>query len=58
MPGIETLKMYQMYLERKKLHHKMDINKPATENLAEYVLIGLQLDRVSNMIEYLDDCCY
>jgi len=58
MPGIETLKLYQMYLENQKQQHKTDINKPVTENLAEYVSIGLQLDRVSNMIEYLDDICY
>ena len=58
MPGVETLKLYQMYLENQKTSHKHDINKPVTENLAEYVWIGLQLDRVSNMIEYLDDCCY
>jgi hypothetical protein len=58
MIGIETLKAYQMYLENKKKQHKIDINKPATENLAEYVLIGLEIDKVSNMVEYLDDCCY
>ncbi len=58
MPGIETLKLYQMYLENQKTNHNHNINKPATDNLAEYVWIGLQLDRVSNMIEYLDDCCY
>jgi len=58
MPGIETLKLYQMYLENQKRQHKTDVNKKATQNLAEYVWIGLQLDRVSNMIEYLDDCCY
>jgi hypothetical protein len=58
MIGIENLKLYQMYLENQKQQHKTDVNKKATENLAEYVWIGLQLDRVSNMIEYLDDCCY
>ena len=58
MPGIETLKMYQMYLEKLKVNHKTDINKPATENLAEYVLIGLELDRVTYMIEYQEDCYY
>jgi hypothetical protein len=58
MIGIETLKTYQMYLERLKENHKSDINKPATENLAEYVVIGLEIDRISNIVEYLDDCCY
>jgi hypothetical protein len=58
MIGIETLKTYQMYLERLKENHKSDINKSATENLAEYVLIGLKLDKVSNMISYLNDSCY
>jgi hypothetical protein len=47
-----------MYLERLKENHKSDINKPATENLAEYVVIGLEIDRISNIVEYLDDCCY
>ena len=58
MIGIETLKLYQMYLVNQKTNHKYDINKPATENLAEYILIGLEIDKVSNMIEYLNDCCY
>ena len=58
MDSIESLKMYQMYLEKKKLCHKTDIKKTAIENLSEYVLIGLEIDKVSNMIEYLEDCCY
>jgi hypothetical protein len=58
MIGIETLKVYLMYMERKMAHHKIDINKSAAENLAECCWISLQIDKVSNMIEYLEDCFY
>jgi hypothetical protein len=58
MESIETLKTYQMYLEHKKKTHKTDVTKDAIENLAEYVNIGLQIDKISYVIEYLEDCCY
>lgn len=58
MESIETLKTYQMYLEQKKKMHQTDLTKTAIENLAEYVNLGLQIDKISHVIEYLDDCCY
>lgn len=54
--SLETLKTYQMYLQKKKLDHKTDFNKTATENLAELVLISITLDEVTHVIDQYDDC--
>jgi hypothetical protein len=48
--SVETLKLFEMYLERKKQDHKYDSSKTWSENLSEIVMIGLTLDRVKSMI--------
>lgn len=52
--SLETLKLFKMYLERKKVDHKTDLSKSPEENLAEFSLIGLTIDRVSEAIEYME----
>jgi hypothetical protein len=54
--SLETLKMYKMYLEKKKTEHKHDIKKSVIDNLAEVVLIDITLEKVTNAIENYDDC--
>jgi hypothetical protein len=49
--SLETLKLYEMYLERKKHDHKTDTLKSWSENLSERVMIDLTLDRVKYMIQ-------
>jgi hypothetical protein len=49
--SLETLKLYEMYLEREKQDHKHDSSKTWSENLSERVMIDLTLDRVKHMIE-------
>ncbi len=51
MISLETLKLYQMYIERIKKEFQYDLNKPASENIAESVMIDLTLERVNYMIE-------
>ncbi len=60
MIGIETLKMYLMYLMRLKKTMKLTADNftDAMDILAKDVWIGLQIEKVANMIDYLDDCCY
>lgn len=53
--SLETLKLFEMYLERKKQDHKHDSSKTWSENLSEIVMIGLTLDRVKNMIQKTQD---
>ncbi len=53
--SLETLKLYEMYLEREKQDHKHDTSKTWSENLSEIVMIGLTLDRVKNMIQKTQD---
>lgn len=53
-PSLETLKLFKMYMERKKVDHKFDLSKSPEENLAEYINIGMAIDRVSNAIEYVE----
>jgi hypothetical protein len=55
--SLETLKLYKMYLERKKAEFKYDTSKTWSENLAESVLIDLTLYRVNNTITYCDEAC-
>jgi hypothetical protein len=49
--SIETLKLYQMYLKRQQETYKHDVKKSVAENLAEYVLIGLVLDKVNYALD-------
>ena len=54
MISLETLKLYQMYLQRLK---SIPINhdQPWQDSLAERVLIEITLDRVGHMIHQLLD---
>jgi hypothetical protein len=54
--SLETLKMYQMYLEKKKNEHKHDINKSAYVNLSEIALIDIALEKVISAIKNYDEC--
>jgi hypothetical protein len=54
--SIETLKMYQMYLEKKKNEHKHDVNKSAYVNLSEIALLDITLEKVTNAINDYDEC--
>lgn len=51
MISFETLKLYQMYIERMMKEFKYDFSKSASDNIAESVLIDLTLERVNQMIE-------
>lgn len=53
--SLETLKLYKMYLERKKQEYKHDYKKTAEENLAKYVYIGLALDNVDTVIKHREE---
>jgi len=53
--SLETLKLYQMYLEREKKNFKHDSSKTWSENLAESTLISLTLDRVNYTIGYYEE---
>ena len=55
MISLETLKLYQMYLERKKQHFKNDTTKTWSENLSEYIMIDLILDKIKNGITYHEE---
>lgn len=55
MISLETLKLYQMFLERQKKEHKYDLDKSASENIAESVMIDLTLERVNRTIEIKQD---
>lgn len=55
MISLETLKLYQMQIERIKKDFKADLNRSASENIAESVMIDLALERVSHMIETMQD---
>jgi hypothetical protein len=52
MISLETMKLYQMYLEREKKDFKHNLVKTAVENLAEYISISITLDKVNDAISY------
>ena len=55
MISLETLKLYKMHIERIKKDFKADLNRSASENIAESVMIDLTLERVDHMIEIKQD---
>lgn len=58
MISVESVKLYQMLLQRKKDNHTYDLDKDVIENLASSVLIDLELEKIANFLEYVEDCCY
>jgi len=57
MISLESLKLYQMYLEVMKKNFKYDLSKAASENIAESVMIDLTIERVKTMIDKKQDSC-
>lgn len=55
MISLETLKLYKMHIERIRKEFKADLNRSASENIAESVMIDLTLERVNRMIEIKQD---
>ncbi|HOI86189.1 MAG TPA: hypothetical protein PLP48_08960 [Acholeplasmataceae bacterium] len=51
MISLESLKLYQMHVERIKKTFKYDLSKSVSENIAESVMIDLTLERVNHMLE-------
>ncbi|MCD4826530.1 MAG: hypothetical protein K8Q99_02050 [Acholeplasmataceae bacterium] len=58
MITVESTKLAQMYLQRKKENQTYDLDKDVIENLASSVLIDLELEKIASFLEYVEDCCY